>query len=394
VGVCDRDDSAGVRLYIDGVAQSTTADATPLAGIDLGGSRAFAVGSRQEESGGVWYWDFLGSVAMVCVWKRVLTETDIRRLQQNPFELFSSPRSVARFGSPAAVVSCSGSVQASTSASATAKVVRSLAGTIHASTSVSGVLSIPGRVSLAATMRQTSALRGGLSCVPGLSPFQGMPQTQRAWQREALFNGATGNAIRLGTALTQGWFWMRRNGCTAVYRGRRLTRVDLSRILYVSEPKAMEISLPAYLSHPPGSTHCYLVRRFDGCGRQEETASATAMLRVSSDGQCALLRPNAVIDLTGRQTSPTAVRWTWLYWPLDQETEPSQFNLYRTDGTLAGTVRCRRRRFYGFDDTSLEDIVIRPVSIAGVEGRPSASSIHPIAATTPAQAVILIAEPV
>ncbi len=394
VGVCDRDSSTGVRLYIDGVRQSSTADATSLNGVDLSGSRAFAVGSRQEESAGTWYWDFLGSVAMVCVWKRVLTETEIRRLQHSPFELVWSQCPLARLRPPASVVSCSGSIRATTWVRATAQVVRSLAGAIHASTSLRGVLSVPGPVPLAGTMRETSALRGNLSCVPEPSPFQGMPRTQRAWQREALFNGATADAIKLGTTLTQGWFWMRRNGCTAVYRGRRLSRVDLSRILYVAEPKAAEITLPAHLSHLSGSTHCYLVRRFDGCGRQDQTMSAAAMLRVSSDGRSAILRPNAVFGLTGRPTDTTAVQWTWLYCPLDQEATPGQFNLYRADGSFIGTVRYQGRRFYSFDDANLADIVVRSADVAGIEGKPSTSSIHPVAPTPPTQAVILIAEPV
>lgn len=394
VGVCDRDSSTGVRLYIDGVCQSSTANATNLNGVDLSGSRAFAVGSRQEESAGTWYWDFLGGIAMVCVWKRVLTEAEIRRLQHSPFELASSQCPLARLRPPASVASCSGSIHATTSARATARVVRSLAGAIHASTCVRGVLSVPGLVSLSGAMREDSALRGDLSCMSEPSPFQGMPQTQRAWQRDALFNGATGNAIKLGTTLTQGWFWMRRNGCTAVYRGRRLSRVDLSRILYVAEPRAAEISLPAYLPHPPGSTHCYLVRRFDGCGRQDETMSAAAMLRVSSNGRSAVLRPNAVFGLAGRQIGSTAVHWTWLYCPLDQETTPGQFNLYRADGAFAGTVRYQGRRFYSFDGEDLADIVVRSADVAGVEGRPSKSSIHPVTPTPHAQAVILMAEPV
>lgn len=394
VGVCDRDDSTGMRLYIDGVCQSSTANATSLDGVDLSGSRAFAIGSRQDESTGTWYWDFLGSVAMVCVWKRVLTETEIRRLQHSPFELASSQCPSARLRPPASVVSCSGSIHATTSASATARVVRSFAGAIHASTSLRGVLSVPGVVSLSGTTRGTSAMRGSLSCVAELSPFQGMPRTQRVWQREALFNGATGNAFKLGTTLTQGWFWMRRNGCTAVYRGRRLSRVDLSRILYVAEPRAAEISLPAYLPHPPGSTHCYLVRRFDGCGRQDETMAAAAVFRVSSDGRSTVLRPNAVFGLAGRQTNTTAVQWTWLYCPLDQETAPGQFNLYRADGSFVGTVRYQERRFYSFDGVDLADLVVRSADVAGIEGKPFASSIHPVAPTPPTQAAILIAEPV
>jgi hypothetical protein len=232
-----------------------------------------------------------------------------------------------------------------------------------------------------------------------------MPRTRPTWQREALFHGRTHAALELGTVLTRGWFWVRRNGCAAVYRGSGIRDVDWNRILCTAGPNAREISLPRDLSHAAGSTECYVVRRFDGCGRQEKTVGAAAALRMASDGQSVLLWPNAVVGLTGRPIDATAVRLAWFYCPLDQEIAPSQFNLYRADaaGTVdlqapIGTVRYQGRRCYGFDVTGPTQeqhaFVVRAASAAGVEGRSSVGPVHPIATATPEQAVILIAEPV
>lgn len=369
IGVCDRDDSMGVRLYVDGVRQAVTADASVLSGIELNGSRAFAIGSRQEEASGAWYWDFLGSVAMVCVWKRILADSEIRRLQQSPFAMLVFRHAINMLSpAPATIIQCAGSIQAFASTWAAARITRDLA----------------------------AALRPA---------FNAMLQTGTAWQREALFNGATHNAWKLGTVLTQGWFWMRRRGCTAVYRGPGVAQVDLSRILHVAGPDAVEVPLPAYLSHAAGSTHCYLIRRFNGCGYQEKTVAAATVLRVASDGQLAQAQPNTVFGLTGRQADPGSVRLIWFYCPLDQKTMPAQFNLYQSDATGAidfgapiGVVRYEGRRFYCFrvvDLTAGRHLFAVAAADADAVGDMSvACLIHETVISTPPPAVILTAAPV
>jgi len=405
VGVFDRDDSTGVRLYIDGVRQSAAADATSLSGIDINGSRDFAIGSRQDENSGTWFWDFAGGVAMACVWKRVLSEAEIRRLQQSPFEMFALRRTMARFQSSGGIVPCAGSIQAIASASGTMRVVRSLTGSIQASSSLGADLHVPGLVSLSGTVRASPALAGTLSVTTAKPAFTGTLRTEPTWRREALFRGRTRAALELGTVLTRGWFWVRRNGCTAVYRGSGIHDMDWSRILYVAEPKAREIPLPKHLSHAAGSTECYVVRRFDGCGRQEKTVTAAEVLRIAPDGQLALPGPNVVVGLTGRPIDASHVRLTWFYCPLDQETPPGRFNLYRADASgnvdleaPIGTVRYEGRRFYHFDAPGLVDgqgaFVVRATSVAGVEGRSSLSPVDQVTTPTPGQGVILVAEPV
>lgn len=405
VGVCDRDDSAGMRLYIDGVRQNATADATSLNGIDLSGSRAFAIGAFQDESGGTWLWDFAGSIAMVCVWKRVLAETEIHRLLCDPFAMIAPRHCTAVIAQPAtAGVPCAGSVEAIASTSATLRATKNIAGVAAASTSLDGTLTVAGIVSLSGTVQAHSGTSGTLSTTTRQPAFKTTLQTETPWQREALFNGMTHTAWKLGTVLTQGWFWMRRRGCTAVYRGLDVAQVDLSRILHVAEPDARDIRLPSYLSHPPGSTLCYLVRRFNSCGHQEKTTAA-AMFRVAPDGQRALRRPNPVFGLTSRQIGSDTVRLAWFYCPLGQETSPDRFHLYasNSNGTIgfehpAETIRYQGRRFYHLDVAGLaagqHTFIVRAASAEGVEDEAWVSLVHRLVASPPQQAVVLAAQSV
>lgn len=379
IGVWDRDSATGVKLYVDGVRQTATADATAFDGIDLAGTRAFAIGSRQDETAGTWFWDFLGSVAMVGMWKRVLTEAEIRRLCVNPFEMFDSRRSVTALApSAGSVIQCEGSTAAvaSLEGNLSHTGVRKLSGTAG------------GRSTLHAVLRVTSP-----------EPDDDLtPQTETDWRSGVLLNGASHTAFMLGTVLTQGWFWVRRRGCTTVYRGVSPAQVDFGRVLCAAEPDAREIALPAWLSHPPGSTHCYLVRRFDGCGRQEKTLAAATRLRIGSDGQQAPTRPNALHGLRGERIGAANVRLVWFYCPLDQEIPPRQFNAYIGDADLdhaIGVVRfdgqgfhvCRGLALAGTGNT----LVIRAANAEGIEGLPSMCDITQAAASAPEPATILAA---
>ncbi len=405
IGVCDRDDSTGVRLYIDGVLQSTPADATTFNGIDLSGSRAFAIGSRQDETGGGWFWDFTGSIAMVCVWKRVLAEAEIRRLQQNPFEMLARRGSIAVLApSTGVIIQCAGSVGAVAGATAATRVVRNIMGVTAAVASVDGALSTTGLVLLSGTVNGCSTLHAALSVAKPQAAPSAARQTETAWLIGALFNGATHAASMLGTSLTQGWFWVRRNGCTAVYRGSGVTQMDFSRILHAAEADAREISLPTYLSHAPGSIHYYLVRRFNSCGRAEKTVAAAAVLRIASDGHWAPAEPNAVHGLRNEPTGATGVRLVWFYCPLDQEAAPERFNVYR--GNTAGSVdfenpvaviRYEGRKFYGWQGVGvLGDLgvfVVQAVSRDDIEGKLSTVPVPPVASSPPESPVVLAAEP-
>ncbi len=91
--------------------------------------------------------------------------------------------------------------------------------------------------------------------------------------------------------------------------------------------------LPTSLSHPPDSTHCYVVRRFNSRGDFEGTAAAAALVRLGSDGQLIPPVSNGVLGLTGRQRAGGKLRLTWFYSPLDQEAAPQGFHVYWDGGT-------------------------------------------------------------
>lgn len=373
VGVCDRDSSTGMRLYIDGIRQSTTGNPTAMNGVNLSGSQAFAVGSRQDTLG-AWWADFAGRVAAVYVWKRVLTEPEIRQLQCEPFGLFARRRAPAAFAVPAgAVIDLAGSAAAVGSAGASLRVIRSLAGVAAAQTSAVGVLR-----------------RGGPAMLPD----------ERPWLREALFHGVTAPAFAAGITLTQGRFWAGRSGCVAVYRGADARQVDLARVICMTGPDSQEISLPACLAHPAGSTHCYLVRRLNRGGRQERTTAAAVMVRLRSDGQRAPPAPNGVFGLAGAQIGGRRLRLRWFYCPLDQAIVPQAFNIFwdaaagpvDLEHPLA-TIPYAGRRLYQYETDPLDEgryrFVVRPCSSDQAYSMMLSSALCPVTCLAPEAGTVL-----
>lgn len=199
-----------------------------------------------------------------------------------------------------------------------------------------------------------------------------------AWSRDALFNGMTGTSLKLGTALTRGWFWMRPSGCTVVHGGPSAAEVDFSVVVCVADADARQIALPAYLSHEPGSTCCYVVRRFNGCGQQERTTGAAVVVRISPDGQLAEPAPNGIVGLAAEPIEGGRLRLTWTYCPLDQAAAPQVFNVHWDHGTgvidfgnVLAVLPYEGRRSYGCDTEPLDDgrylFAVQPESAAQVE---------------------------
>jgi hypothetical protein len=379
-GVCDRDSTTGVRLYIDGVQQSTTADPTSVDGNDLSGSRAFAIGSRQEE-GGTWFWDFAGRIVAVYVWKRALIDAEIRQVQRDPFALFG-PRSIFALLAPSipALTDCSGSVMAQATLSAHPQVIRNIAGSIYGITSasttaqvrrdVSGISSASTLltaalkrtriVAVAGTVSPATALHGTLSRLTPHRSSAATPAIGAFWSGEVLFNGMTSAASKLGTALTRGWFWMRRSGCMALYGGTTLGQVDVQHFVCVIDARNETFSLPVHLSPPTDSSYCFLVQRFNLCGEQERTTTAAVTLRTTPNGQLELPSPNIVSGLKAEQIAGNRFRFAWLYCPLDQGAPPAQFNVYWDGGTghmdlenPIAVIPYKGYKFYHYDSGTL-----------------------------------------
>lgn len=150
--------------------------------------------------------------------------------------------------------------------------------------------------------------------------------------RDALFGGMTSNAFKLGTVLTLGWFWVKRDGCAILYRGSSFWTIDFENILLVTEPEPREITVPSYISHENGQSY-YAIRRANSSGDCERGLQAVIRVEFDSEGKLAGTRPNAVYGLKAEQQTSGSIRMSWYYCPLAQESEPARFNIYGNNGT-------------------------------------------------------------
>jgi hypothetical protein len=245
------------------------------------------------------------------VYDRALSTEEVQRLYREPSAVFDRvgrwPPVVATGGTTHEL---SGTISAASSLAGTSRVVRSLSGQISAASSFA-----------------SASLSVQLSEPAGVPT----PAGWRPWRKAVLCNGACPDAFKLGTVLTRGWFWVRRGGCMAVYRGPSVDQVDFGRIEHVAEADARRISLPAHLTPQAGTKGCYVVRRFNGHGDEERTTDAAVAVRMGDDGKPAEPAPNGISNLHAVQVSGGRVRLEWFYCPLDQQAEPARFNVYTAD---------------------------------------------------------------
>ncbi len=232
-------------------------------------------------------------------------------------------------------------------------------------------------VELAGTAAGTSNVDGSLGTI------EIPPEMERSWLKEALFNGMTANAFKLGTSLSLGWFWVRVAGCSALYRGSSggMVEIDFANILTVSNLDASEISPPSYISHDGGgggSTYFYVVRRFNNCGYQEHTLTAAVKVSIKPNGELAEPQPNNIFSPKAEQVDSNKVRLTWFYCPLEQGSKPVCFNIYYDDRTgqidyqnPLATIGYKGRKFYSFQSSALEAgkylFAIRAEDAGGIE---------------------------
>lgn len=289
---------------------------------------------------------------LILIYNRALWLSEIRELYRDPSAIFARsafcPATILGGGtthllsgwitstadiSATAKVACavSGSTGAVTSLVATLTCVRGLSATCAGTTNLSGILTKSGLVSLSGMLGSTSALTASMQIVSP-PPFTGGPQKEIPWQREALFNGMTHTAFAFGTVMTGGWFWMRRSGCSALYRGPTIGQVDFARVVAVTDTDTERLPLPMYLPHEPGENYCYVVQRFNCCGHQERTTAAALMVRIGPDGRLAPPAPNQPVSLRVEQTSADRLRVAWFYCPLDQPVVPQQFSIHWDNG--------------------------------------------------------------
>lgn len=183
---------------------------------------------------------------------------------------------------------------------------------------------------------------------------------KRLWLKEALFAGQTGNAFKLGTVLTLGWFWPRLDGCSVLYRGRSMGAIDFANILTVAAVDAGQISPPSYVQHNVSSTYFYVIQRINSCGYQERTLAAAVKVSINADGELVKPRPNNIFGARLRQVAGNKIQLVWYYCPVEQQSAPVCFKIYYDGGTgqidygnAIATIGYKGRRFYSFQSDSL-----------------------------------------
>jgi hypothetical protein len=312
-----------------------------LDGVDDGGSYSGAATSMDTSSGEPAFgrWPALatdqyltGNIEYVYLFNRDLSASEIALLHREPFCMFTGAGRPPLIGGQ--IVNLAGVSTGMSSLSATTKTIRKTKGTITEFTGVEGLLSITGE-----------------------SP----PDIEMSWLREALFNGMTANAFKLGTALSLGWFWSRIAGCSALYRGYNMEEIDFANILAVTELDDCEISPPKYIPHSSSATYFYIIRRFNSCGYQEHTLAAAAKFSIESNGEAAEPKPNKVFDSISGIVDGSKIQLVWFYCPIEQESPPVCFNVYYDNRTgqidyqnPLAKIDYKGRKFYSFQSGTLE----------------------------------------
>ncbi len=316
VGVYDGADNV---IYVNGIER----DRQTSAGIKSAPSRTLTFGTNTYAIDGL--------IDHVMIYNRALSVSQIILLYRELFCVFENRIRPGLISSQ--IVNLVGITSALSSLSATAKTVRKVGGSI---TGISNVTAL-------------------------LNSIQTPPVTEWNWIREALFNGMTANAFKLGTALSLGWFWVRISGCSVLYRGPGMGEIDFENILAVSEQDACEISPPGYISHSSGSIYFYIIRRFNNCGCQERTLAAAVKVSIESTGELAESRPNNISNSEVQQVDGNKIQFVWFYCPIAQKSQPERFNVYYDDRTgqidyenPLATIGYKGRKFYSFQSSTLE----------------------------------------
>lgn len=297
----------------------------------------------------------------------------------------------------------SGTATSISDATAQLLAIRQLAASVSGLATVEGTVSITGGILLIGTATGAATLYGILTVSGHLPWFTGSLEIERHWLREVLFNGISANAFKLGTALTMSWFWVRLSGCSALYRGASMGRIDFTNILAIVAQDAREIQPPSYLLHSSNSTYFYAVRRFNNCGYRECTLIAAVEISIDAGGELAKPQPNNIFCSKTEQVDSNKIRLVWFYCPLEQKSEPERFNIYWNGQTEqinydnpVATISYQGRKYYNYETIALETgrylFAIRAEDAHGVENNSLVRSIIDMHTTAPDPITILSAE--
>ena len=365
-----------------------------------------------------------GLIDHVRIYNRALSAAEIAWLYREPFCMFERPVSPALlYVSAGQVVTLAAALSAQSTGSAAVRLTRKVSGAANASAHLAALLKSTGRMAgvvdalagvygsltFAAELQLTGTINAVSSLSAWLAPscpgpwFAARLQTEQQWLTGALFNGMTANAFKLGTALSQGWFWMRRSGCSALYRGCSMELIDFTNVLAVAEQDATEISAPSYIPHSIDSTYFYIVRRFNNCGYQERTLAAAVKVEIDASGELAEPQPNDIFAGRAEQIDGNKIQITWFYCPLQQESKPVCFKVYYDSGTghidyedPIATIGYQGRKFYSYRTDNLQggrySFAVRPEDAAGIQNHSLAQLRIQLGSTSPGTINILSTE--
>ncbi|MEJ2702426.1 MAG: LamG domain-containing protein [Sedimentisphaerales bacterium] len=299
----------GAYLYVNGVLEAS--DTATDGNLKVDDNQFVGIGGTYESGNFVSCWN--GGIEYVFIYSRALSAEEVRWLHREPFAMFDSSVSSAPIHAPASMVSLAASLSATSAASARLESISSSA------------------------------------------------EVKAKWLSDALFNGMTANAFKLATTLTLGWFWVRVVGCSALYRGPDMDRIDFADILAVAGPDATAISPPDYLSHDANTTSFYVARRFNPCGDWELTLRAAVKVSIDADGDLAKPHPNEIFALRINRVDGNKVRLVWFHCPLEQESSPAYFKVYCDGATghidfesALTAIEYRRPKFYSYITDALQ----------------------------------------
>jgi hypothetical protein len=320
------------RIYVNGAQEASESSSSGNLSF-FNDSQPVGIGGTYEA--GNYYYCWNGKIEYFFIYNRALSTEEVRWLYRQPFAMFAKPIS------PATIAITTGTV--------------SLAGYVGAASAGSAALTLTGS----------------------------LPKVELNWLKDALFNGMTSNALKLGTTLSLGWFWHRIAGCSALYRGPSIEQIDFDTVLTVAQINACKISPPNYLPHESSSTYFYIVRRYNHCGYQEHTLAASAKVSLNTEGQLDKPQPNKIFAAKAEQVDTDKVLLTWFYCPLEQDSQPDCFNIHCDNRTgqidyenPLAAISFKGQKFYSYESSSFETgkylFAIRAEDTDGNDNRSSA----------------------
>ena len=376
------------RAYIDGGNEGTNISLLTPTGLNR-----TSIGRAGDSTPGYY---MSGKVGFAMIWNRALSALEIAWLYREPFCMLERAIRPELIGSP--IVDLAGTSTALSSLSATAEAIRKISGIVASTSDIAALLN---------SIRGVAGSFGGLAAVEGSLSItrESALEIEKSWLREALFNGMTANAFKLGTTLSLGWFWVRVAGCSVLYRGPSMEQIDFVNILTVAEQDACEISPPSYIPHNSSSTYFYVIRRFNNCGYQEHTLTAAVKVSIKSSGDLTEPQPNKISGSRAKHVDGNKIQLFWFYCPLEQKSQVVCFNVYHDGGmgqidyeNSIAIISYEGRKFYSHQSDALDEgrylFAIRAEDAGGIENSSLAQLRTQLAIANPDAINILSAEAV